>query len=211
VLAGMRRDGNQGGLGGPFSGRRFWPPVPRLWAGETVVICASGPSITRAQAEYCKGKARLIAINNTYQLAPWAYMLYACDHNWWAHYRPEFSGLKVTQDERAAQEFGVLRVPSVDEPGLSLDPLRIHQGGNGGYQAINLAALLGAARIILLGYDMHGDHWHGQHVGMNNPDAGNFKRWIAAFRTIESPVPIINCTPGSALDCFPTAQLEDTL
>lgn len=139
-------------------------------------------------------------------------MLYACDYKWWDHYRPAFGGLKVTQDQRAADEFGLLRVPSVDEPGLSLSPLRIHQGGNSGYQALNLAVLLGAERVILLGYDMHGGHWHGRHGGgLNNPEPGNFARWIAAFRTVRAPVPIINCTPGSALDAFPVANLEDVL
>ncbi|HCZ48509.1 MAG TPA: hypothetical protein DCZ11_05850, partial [Gammaproteobacteria bacterium] len=59
------------------------------------------------------------------------------------------------------------------EPGLSASPLRIHQGGNSGYQALNLAVLLGAERVILLGYDMHGGHWHGRHGGrLNNPEPG---------------------------------------
>ena len=123
-----------------------------------------------------------------------------------------FDGLKVTQDQRAADEFSLLRVPSVDEPGLSASPLRIHQGGNSGYQALNLAVLLGSERIILLGYDMHGGHWHGRHGGrLNNPEPGNFARWIAAFRTVRAPVPVINCTPGSALDVFPLANLETVL
>jgi hypothetical protein len=37
---------------------------------------------------------------------------------------------------------------------LSRDARSLAHGGNGGYQAINLAYLAGAARIVLLGYDM---------------------------------------------------------
>lgn len=213
----MRRGCVRGGLGRPFCGSlRAWPPVPRLWAGETAFIFGSGPSLSAEQVDAVKGQARVIAVNNSYQLAPWADLLYACDYRWWAHYRPEFAGLKVSQDARA-EEFGALRVPSVDEPGLSLDPLRIHQGGNGGYQAINLAVLLGAKRIALLGFDMQGGHWHGRHPkGLNNPEQGNFARWIQAFDGMapdlgKAGVEVINCTPGSALRCFPMVTLEDFL
>lgn len=116
---------------------------------------------------------------------------------------------------------GVLRVPSVDEPGLSLDPLRIHQGGNSGFQALNLAVLLGARRVLLLGFDLgrRGGrrHWHGDHPGdLNNPDETNFAWWRTAFAgavpdLARAGVAVVNCTPGSALDCFPMAPLEAAL
>ena len=182
--------------------------MPQLWPGETVCILGAGPSLTGAIVGGIKDRARVIAVNSSYRLAPWADLLYGCDYAWWHHYQPEFAGLKVTQDEKAAAEFGLLHVVSCDQPGLSSDPSRIHQGGNGGYQAINLAVLLGAAKIILLGYDLHGGHWHGAHAGLNNPTPGNFQRWIPAYRTIQSTIPIINCTAGSALDAFPFMTLE---
>ena len=49
------------------------------WAGDTCCILATGPSLTPAQAEYAKGKARVIAVNDAWRLAPWADILYACD------------------------------------------------------------------------------------------------------------------------------------
>ena len=194
-------------MGAPFGVERFWPPVPRIWEGEVVTIFASGPSINESQTSKAQGKR--LAINNSYQFG--ADLLYGCDYNWWDKYRPTFSGLKVTQDARAAEEFDLLRVPSENHPGLSLDQMRIHQGGNGGYQAINLAVLLGASKIILLGYDMHGGHWHGKHEGLNNPEEGNFKRWIQDYRTIDAPIPILNCTPNSALDAFPMMTMEQAI
>ncbi len=106
--------------------------------------------------------------------------------------------------------------------GLSFDRSVIHQGSNSGYQAINLACHLGAKRIILLGYDMQfgpegQTHHHGDHPkGMNNPAEGLFKTWIERFATIvpdleRAGVEIINCTPDSALKCFPMAKLEEVL
>jgi hypothetical protein len=149
-------------------------------------------------------------------LAPWSDLLYACDGAWWDRYEgvPDFAGIRVTQDARARDRWGCLYVPSVDEPGLSLDPSVIHQGGNSGYQALNLAVLLGARRILLLGFDMGGEHWHPRHpYGLNNPSEGNFARWLRAFETglpdlERAGVEVINATPGSALNCFPKANLE---
>lgn len=213
----MRGGGGRCGVGGPFRGGGAWPPVPRLWPGETCAICASGPSLTLEQVEAVRGRARVVVVNTTYRLAPWADLLYGCDRKWWEKERPEFSGLKVSQDPVE----GVLKVPSEDAPGLSLDPVRIHQGANSGYQALNLAVLLGAARVVLLGYDMRvvgGErHWHGDHPpGLNNPDASNFARWASEFaRAVpdlaRAGVEVINCTQGSALRCFPMADLEDAL
>ena len=91
----------------------------------------------------------------------------------------------------------------------------LHTGGNSGYQAANLAALLnGGARLILLGYDMmlgpNGErHHHPDHPG-RNPDAKQLARWAGLFATIEG-YDIVNCSRRSAIDCFPRADLEDVL
>ncbi len=151
-------------------------------------------------------------------------MLYACDFVWWQQCAglPRFEGLKYTQDDCALIYPTITYIRSVNKPGLSLNRAIIHQGANGGYQAINLAVHFGAKRIILLGYDMKSGpdgqmHHHAAHPKpMNNPSAGNFARWIKAFGTMEpdlnrAGVEVINCTENSALDCFPKARLEDVL
>jgi hypothetical protein len=107
-----------------------------------------------------------------------------------------------------------------DKDGLSFKPHKLHIGGNSGYQAINLAVLKGAARILLLGYDMkegpNGEkHWHSDHVGMAN-GPGDFSGWLKHFRTLPPDLAragceVLNCTPDSALDCFPRARLEDVV
>lgn len=96
----------------------------------------------------------------------------------------------------------------------------IHQGGNGGYQAINLAYLWGAKAIVLLGMDCgvnaKGEvHWHGRHgAGLSNPDNNTFAAWRAKFHTLADDlraegVPIYNCSRETTLDCFPRHSLEE--
>lgn len=106
-------------------------------------------------------------------------------------------------------------------PGLSFTQGIVHSGGNSGYQAVNLAVLAGAPRLLLLGYDMGSrdgrKHWHEDHPpGLNNPRETTFQQWRDAFTTAvpdleRAGVEVINCTPGSALMCFPIARLEDVI
>lgn len=98
---------------------------------------------------------------------------------------------------------------SVDEPGISLDPTRIHQGGNSAFQALNLAVLWGASRIEMYGLDMRWNgkqHWFGDHpVGLKRDL--DFARCIRAFGEAAPQlkalgVEVVNKTPGSAVRCF---------
>lgn len=156
-----------------------------------------------------------IAINTTYKLVPWAEVLYAHDARWWNN-TPDAKnhpGLKVGGSGcppyvRTLRNTGTL--------GYDPTPGCIRTGGNSGYQAIHFAMHAGARRILLLGYDMRGEHWHGRHAGMPNPESGLLKRWAQRFATLTEPakelgVEIINCTPGSAVTCFPIMLVEDAL
>lgn len=205
--------------------------VDLSWSGSTVVLLAGGQSLTVAQCDAVsqwRGAGpmrRCIAINTTYQRALWADVLYACDLEWWELYAnkvgigewPRFDGDRWTQDERAAKRFGIRYVKSQAAPGLGRRPGLIHQGGNGGYQAMNLAYQAGASRLVLLGFDMHGGHWHGQHPRpLSNPPPYLFATWLKAFIQLatdlqEEGVQVVNCTPGTALHCFPKADLEEAL
>jgi len=167
-------------------------------------------------------------VNDSFRLGPFADALYACDGDWWDHWwqpgcpsgASAFVGQKWSQDARAAETYGINRVPSVAELGLSLDPLRIHLGSNSGYQALNLAVLFGASRILLTGFDMKLSvggqrHFFGDHPGSLNK-ASDYNQFIRAFHTTaddlkRAGVEVLNCTPGSALDAFPMAKLEDVI
>lgn len=198
------------------------------WPGATVAILASGPSLSVEQCEAIHRwrdaspvMRKAIAINTTFQRALWADMLYACDVTWWERYYHEvvdsFGGVLWTQDAKARDRFGIRYIESSPAPGLGKSPGLIHQGQNGGYQAINLAYHAGATRLILLGFDMQGSHWHGDHpLPLTNPKPYLFEAYRKNFgpmaRDLQAAgISVVNCTPGSALTAFPQADLLTTL
>jgi hypothetical protein len=188
--------------------------VPRMWEGATVAILASGPSMSQRVADSVRN-VPTIAVNNCYELAPWAEMLYAADSSWWDHHAQralKFAGLKVTCHESVTyRAVNWLRQSGVE--GFDPDPKMIRTGGNSGYQAIHVAIQAGAKRVLLFGYDMHGTHWFGKHPSpLRNTDPQSYEVWVSRFSgLIGHGAEIINCTPGSAITCFPKMTLEEAL
>lgn len=169
---------------------------------------------------------RIIAVNDAHRLLPFADILYACDAAWWNMHKGvrEFGGerwsshglcRKSNDKSDAARDHGLLLVAGRDShEGFSLDPDCIHYGSNSGFQAVNMAILLGATRIILVGFDMRGTHFFGKHPkGLRN--ATSFVNFIRAFERAAKYLPkhitILNATPGSALRCFPMVDLHVAL
>ena len=188
--------------------------MPRLWPESLIVCLGTGPSLTRADVARVQGQ-RVIAINNAYQVAPWADVLYACDAKWWRwhHGAPGFVGRKYTLAPGLRDYPEVAAVTNTGTLGLETDPRGLRTGHNSGYQAINLAVHLGARTIVLLGYDMQGDHYFGRHPDGTKPP---FNRCLAAFETLVDPlaalgVTVINCTRRTALTTFPQRRLEEAL
>jgi hypothetical protein len=179
------------------------------------IIAASGPSLTKKDLDFCKGKGTVIVINNTYQLAPWADILYACDNVWWNAYpeAKEFAGRKISIQHNHPD----VELWEYEQTGNGLGKSLMRTGGNSGFQALNLAYLLGAKKIILLGYDMQYTndlaHWHGDHKrGLTQQTA--FEQWINHFNIIAKDlknegVEVINATRETALECFKRQRLED--
>ena len=188
--------------------------VTRKWEGETVVLVGGGPSLTQADADYCRGLAKLIAINDAYRLAPWANILYAYDVAWWDYHMPYlggFVGEKWTCNELAAKKHPLNFIKSIRDPGLSECNGYIHTGGNSGFQALNLAVLFGAKRLILLGFDMQRQkgrsHWFGEHPGNLNKHS-NYLDFISHFveaapQLRKLGVEVINCSRDTGMTCFP--------
>lgn len=203
--------------------------VPRIWPGETVVCVGGGPSLSVEQLERVRGRARVIVINNAYQLAPWADVLYACDLRWWRWHAGDpggqgdhgiFKGLKVSLDTgQAGRPDEVKLLENTGIKGFEEKPDGLRTGSNAGYQVINLAPHFGAARILLLGYDMRrGEdgraHWHAEHPTGGPIDYENF--FAPKFYDLVAPldalgIEVWNVTPGSALTAFPKMTLEAAL
>lgn len=199
------------------------------WEGATVVILASGPSLSVEQCEMVRvwrdvdpSTRKVIVINTTFRRAPWADVLYACDAPWWRAFHMEargiFQGEMWTQDKISANTYGLRWIESSARQGLSQTPGLIYQNANSGAQAVGLAYDGGARRMILLGYDMHGRngaHWHGAHPQGLDPKM-HFDIWLRRFEILArdldaAGVEVVNCTPGSAMTFFGTADLAKAL
>lgn len=185
------------------------PPGQR-W--REVVCIASGPSLTEDQVELVRrwrgaGQGRAVIVCNTsYRAALWADVLFFIDEPWWTRFHSQ----EVLETFKGEVISPVALKGVTHLPQSVMDPR-----GNTGAGAICLAYFYGAKRIILIGYDCHkrgGSHWHGDHPkGLGN--CGSIRQWPAIFAGVAKSVKaeVLNCTPKSALKCFPMADLEEAL
>ncbi|MET4721924.1 hypothetical protein ABIF63_006030 [Bradyrhizobium japonicum] len=131
--------------------------------------------------------------------------------------------MRLTHDAAACATFPGLRQVGIargrDEILLEV-PGVLGDGGNSGFQAINLAVQCGATKLILVGFDMRldrGIHWHGKHDrGLNNPTERNILKWRGiidgcAPRLAELGVAVINASAVSALEAYPKMSLTEAL
>lgn len=189
-----------------------------------IVVClGGGESLTQADVDYCNGRADVLAVNNAYLRAPWARWVYGCDYGWWAYHiadvRRMATGELWTQDADAAREFGLQRI-ECDPYGIGLcrTPGKINGGNNGGYQALGKAFHDGATKIVLLGYDMGGLHWHGEHPKeISGPaHATDYALYASAFPALAidldaAGVEVVNCSRKTNLTCFRRSTIEQEL
>lgn len=163
---------------------------------------------------------------DAHRLLPWADVLYGCDDRWWDQYQgvPSFMGEKwsthgdahAANDKRQqAEKYGIHLVTGRRDEGFSLDPGIIHYGDNSGFQSINLAILLGATYIVLVGFNMGGrGHFFGDHPApLFNQD--DYKKWVPHFDRAAELLPknitIINTTPNTELHSFRELPLNEAI
>ena len=191
------------------------------WSGRTCAILASGPSLTAEQVSAVRG-LKMTALNATYKLAPEADVLYAGDFMFWKTYHADARKASKsqfwTQDSMSHERYGVKWVRGINREGLGHDV--VHQNGNSGFQAINLAYLFGCRRILLLGFDMKlgprdEKHWHADHPS-HLMQAQQFGEWIHKSQKLADGLKaagceVINCSRETALMCWPRSTIEKEL
>lgn len=171
-----------------------------------------------------RGRARVIVVNRSWELAPWADVLYAADDAFWCTYDgvKDFHGMRVAPRGRAANKYGLTPVelmpnndPSVN--GLSATRGVLARGGHSGHQAINLAVQFGARYLMLLGLDFCVGNWHGPHVaGLRNTRQDTLDKWCARVDALRPHldaigVVTINCSPSSRLTAYPKSTVQEAL
>lgn len=203
------------------------PPWFLDWRNQAVAVVASGPSVKKDEVASLKGRIKVIAIKENYDIAPWADVVYGCDAPWWRNARnlPKYMGLKVSASQDLRVQFPDIKLVTLEkyDDFIRFAPLgQIGAGGNSGFQAVNLAVQFGAKKILLIGFDMdhraRHPHWYGRNngPGRTNPDHFNYDRWRKAFTQSsaslrDAGVEVINASPVSALKCFDRLSVIETL
>lgn len=126
-----------------------------------------------------------------------------------------------TVSSKAHKEFGVKFVRGDTKArGLLKATDAIATGQNSGYQAIGLAHLWGASRILLLGYDFGFSgakrHWHGDHPNSMGNCGGNFASWAQTMAYLATDlkavgVEVVNCSRATSLKCFKRSTINKEL
>lgn len=164
-------------------------------------VLAPGPSLTSAQADAVRG-CYTVAVSDAWRLAPWAQELCSADAAWW-HANPDAMGFQGLRKCCAPYFQDVPGVTRSEEP----------SGLNSGLFGLQCAVRAGAAKVLLLGFDMQGSHFFGPHPApLKNTTLERFAQFRQQFARFRAPgVDVVNCTPGSALEFFRRGELAQEL
>ena len=190
-----------------------WKPTNK-WEGLDVFVIGGGTSLKTFDWNLLKNECT-IGCNDAYLLG--SEICKICvfgDPKWWKLHQHEivkYDGLVFTthgsfQRTKLDWVWTLHRKPS----GLATDALAWNK--NTGSQAINLALILGAKRVCLLGFDMFLSNdeanWHQNSI--NKPDPTVYKSFIKGLgnlaKNLDNVFPgreIVNVTDDSRLDMFP--------
>lgn len=149
--------------------------VPKLWQGERCYVIAGGSSVPRQYLADHRLPGRVLAVKDAVLLYPDADAMFWADPHDFHKQRPDvWEAWRGPLTVKRAVHNGIpehvkqVRRMFTDKrkaariQGLSLDPSMLGGWDSGG-SALNLAFHLGAAEIVLIGYDLHGRHWNPAH------------------------------------------------
>lgn len=197
----------------------------RVWDRERVVVVAGGPSVTLSQVRTI-GRARdldlckVIAVNDAVFPCWFADILYAADARWWDYHKGLQSFTKVRVSFNNLGRYDVQHMRDTGPVGYDPEPGNIRHGSNSGYQAVHLAAQLGAREIVIVGLDYTDedrarDHWFGRHEGRLDISS-NTADWRQKFRILTDDlarrgVMVSNASPISTIEWVRRIDINDLL
>jgi len=222
-----------------------WDKVPRLWPGERVYIVGGGPSLKGFDWERLHG-LNVLALNAAAWAMPQDYrvrVVMFVDRPFYKLFRSRvkqfvMSGgglvLDVTNRPRPADYEGIWwdhwalrikRLEGIRNQGISTDPAQVCYNRGCGGAALNVAYLLGAKEIVLLGYDgstKAGLNWHDEYEDGRRRTAlitPLNSYWLAVDKAMRAcaeqleqlGVKVYNTNMNSAHGCFPKVPLEDLI
>jgi len=186
------------------------------------------------------GAWRLYGMNRLWRDVPELDTFLACNKEFveleWDRGLKQHRAEKWHWDLQTCIRFGLNFIPGKWGDGFPKEPTVIHFGHSSGFQLPQLAYHAGFRRLLLCGYDMRfaadydgknhrigstPRHYFGeyqdaqlQHWPSQKVRDGVFVELIEQFekvKRINPEVEIVNCSPGSAMECFPMATLSGLL
>lgn len=197
-------------------------------ADDTIFLVAPGPSIGSMDLSGLKGR-RVIGIKRGFKWAPWCEAVFST-HPHKFYVEPEVLSFREAHPDCAFYAMGDPREGTApawvttlrnDRPrGLCKDPTGIGFGANSGHGGMNVAYHRGPPerlkRMVLLGYDMRlvDGRSHADREEANTPPWQYRNIMVPSFFEIAQDlaaegIEVLNATPGSKLEIFPRANLED--
>lgn len=210
--------------------------IEGCWSGLDCVVIGGGPSLRGFNWSFLAGRERCLVINRAFLDVPTADCWFSEDARvvtelWGAKLR-EFKGTKVWHAiEKGAVEDVKAADPSIKIIGKIREDKfwskRFSDGlsysSNSGVGAINIAWLLGADPIYLLGFDcrtsgLRMENFHDDYrkhdplweVGSNAADnfKSDFEGWVQPHTKDTQIINVINPAYPSALTCWPTMTFD---
>tara|TARA_R110000868_G_scaffold361938_3_gene623965 strand:- start:4240 stop:4902 length:663 start_codon:yes stop_codon:yes gene_type:complete len=199
----------------------FWEPSP--WGEATAVIIGGGPSHVAIPADAYRAH-RFVAVNSACRhVAPIATandILYFSDNSWadrFEHLIRTWPGLVVTSNRNTKARLGALVnrlnfTAVIEYAGASPD----YVGASSGHTAACLAAMMGATRLVLIGFE--GGYVNGRshgHTDYVQHDEHAFReRFLPGWSGLAPAflrlgVEVLNATPQSAVTDFPAVDFAE--
>jgi len=201
------------------------------FANIPAVVLGTGPSLAGQRDLIIRlrqdNKIRIFGVNHTWKDFP-VDVLICCDpqfHNYYGKIEGPFAHWHWSKE--ICDRHGYLYIEGRWFDGLSLDPSWISLNHCSSAQALNLAVHYGCRPLYLAGHDFRYPEGQPRHYFTNLSDlAGEYPQKLRKFSKFSKPdgndlmavyqkiaeqdglPPIYNATTGSALTCFPQADLE---
>jgi len=196
-----------------------WKPE-KIWDGEETFIIGGGDSLKNFNWNLLK-PLLTIGCNDAYKLgSDICKICFFGDSNWFEKHEQRlkaYNGVVFTNSGKIMKQ-NIPWVWSTMRKGIGLHQNAVGWNKNTGAAAVNLAMLLGAKTIFLLGFDMQlskdgKSNWHENEVSKPNPKI--YDKFITGFDHVNNGlskfpgVEVVNITDNSRLEFFPKIGVNE--
>ena len=167
------------------------------------VCIGSGPSLTIQDVEYCRAKGyKLATCNQGYKVAPDCDIFHALDDSWWRDYGDQAMKSLTNSDVKVYTGAYGTRGTLVSFGANPRQPIHL-QHALSGHNLIELVWRESPTKIILIGYDGTGQHFHDDY-----DTYGDISSFNHLYNSL-SDLPVINCSRHTAITAFPRMSLDN--